>query len=67
MRIREKAHRDPQRRPPRAHCSLCGGELYQGDVYWSINGSTLCRGCLREYAAQAFAAHRRVCGEEEPL
>ena len=67
MRIREKAHRDPQRRPPRAHCSLCGGELYQVDVYWSINDSTLCRGCLGEYAAQAFAAHRRVCGEEEPL
>lgn len=64
MRIREKEHRDPQRRPPRAHCSLCGGELYQGECCWVVNGSTLCRSCLGDYAARAFAAHRRTCGEE---
>lgn len=67
MNIREKHHRDPQRRLPWAHCSLCGGELYQGDVCWIINGSTLCRGCLGDYAAAAFAAHRRICGEEALL
>ena len=65
MKMYEKAQRDLQRRPPRGYCTLCGGELYRGDLCWIINGSVLCRGCLGEYAAQAFAAHRRVCGEEE--
>ena len=64
MNIREKHHRDPQRRLPWAHCSLCGGELYPGDVCYIINGSTLCPNCLGDYAAQAFAAHRCTCGEE---
>ena len=64
MTHQEKRQRDPQRRSPQAYCSLCGGELYPGDFYWSINGATVCRACLGDYAAQFFAAHRRTCGEE---
>ena len=64
MRLYKKIQRDPQRRPSRANCSLCGRELYQGDVCLQINGSTLCPECLGEYAARFFAAHRRVFGEE---
>ena len=67
MKFRDKAHRDPQRRPPRAHCSLCGGELYQGDVCYVINGAVVCRSCLGDYAEQVFAAHRRIGpGEVQP-
>ena len=67
MRFQRREHKDPQRQPPMAHCSLCGGELYRGDMCWCINGAVLCRGCLGDYAVRFFAAHRRTCGEEGML
>ena len=64
MKIQERESNDPQRRRPQVHCTLCGGALYRGDVSYVINGAVLCQGCLGDYAAQAFAAHRWICGEE---
>ena len=33
-----------------AVCDLCGGEIYQGQSYYRINGRTVCRDCLADYA-----------------
>ena len=36
-------------------CALCGGEIYRGEAYYSINGQALCRDCLRDYAERLLA------------
>lgn len=64
MRTIQKHQPDPQQCPPAAYCSLCGGELYEGDTYWHINGSKLCAACLGLFAREEFAAHRQICGRE---
>ena len=38
-----------------AECTLCGGEIYQGEAYYYINGQALCRDCLRDYAERMLA------------
>ena len=38
-----------------AVCDLCGGEIYQGQAYYRINGRTVCRDCLADYAESYFA------------
>ena len=43
-------------------CDLCGGEIYQGQAYYRINGRTVCRDCLADYAESYFADC--LCGEE---
>ena len=43
-------------------CDLCGGEIYQGQSYYRINGRTVCRDCLADYAGSYFADC--LCGEE---
>ena len=65
MRVRINREPDPQRRRPMALCSLCGAELYRGESYWQINGQQVCEACLLPLARAEFAAHRRICGEEE--
>ena len=45
-----------------AVCDLCGGEIYQGQAYYRINGRTVCRDCLADYAESYFADC--LCGEE---
>lgn len=44
-----------------AVCDLCG-EIYQGQAYYRINGRTVCRDCLADYAESYFADC--LCGEE---
>lgn len=46
-------------------CSLCGTEIGQGEVYWYINGSVICRDCLPKYALEDYFSCRQVRGEEE--
>ena len=48
-----------------AECSLCGGELYEGEKCYVINGEVICGDCLEEYARQVFAGFARYAGEEE--
>ena len=64
MRTKDKQQQDVQRRGAMTHCSLCGGELYEGDPYWAVNGSIVCENCLDTFAKAEFAAHRLVCGQE---
>lgn len=45
-----------------AVCDLCGGEIYQGQAYYRINGRTVCQDCLADYAESYFADC--LCGEE---
>ena len=45
-----------------AVCDLCGGEIYQGQSYYRINGRTVCRDCLADYAGSYVADC--LCGEE---
>ena len=40
-----------------AECDLCGGEIYTDEPYYFINGKSLCRDCLSDYAAQFFAPY----------
>ena len=65
MRITISKSRDPQRQRPMALCAICGAELYRGESYWQINGRQVCEQCLLPLAREEFAAHRRICGEEE--
>ena len=64
MRTTDKHQRDSQRQAAITHCSLCGGELYPGDICWHVNGSIICENCLGAFAEGEFAAHRVVCGRE---
>lgn len=36
-------------------CGQCGGELYNGELCYRIDGQDICQSCLRDYAAQFFA------------
>lgn len=38
-------------------CTLCGGTLYPGDPYFSLEGSRVCEGCIERYA-KGYFAHR---------
>lgn len=40
-----------------AECTLCGGEIYTDEPYYFINGQSLCRDCLSDYAARFFAPY----------
>ncbi len=38
-----------------AECTLCGGEIYTGEAYYHINGSSVCQDCLPKLARQLLA------------
>lgn len=40
-----------------AACGLCGGEIYRGEAYYYLNGQAICRDCLTDFAALAFAPY----------
>ena len=56
---------DPQRERPWVFCSVCGAAIYRGGAYWQVNGEHYCACCLDTLARREFAAHLRICGEEE--
>ena len=65
MHVSDRKHSDLQRRYPRALCTRCGAELYEGEIFWQINGQQVCEQGLLPLAKEEFAAHRRICGKEE--
>ena len=67
MNIRERHHRDPQRRLPWAHCSLCGGEITEGESYWYLNGASVCERCFCDFARGELAPYRQIRGREAEL
>ena len=49
-----------------ARCALCRGELYPGDPYFELDGSTVCEDCLARYARRYFAPQLRRVGHPAP-
>ena len=41
-------------------CSVCMGEIYEGDTYYLIDGRTVCTDCLRDFAERYFLRQRRI-------
>lgn len=41
---------------PVGWCDLCGGELYQGERCYRMDGGRICTDCLEFYARQRFQA-----------
>lgn len=50
---------EPRLEPPEdvifAHCDRCGGEIYEGDTYYAVDGQNICVDCLRDFASDYFA------------
>jgi len=65
--VKRKRGPDRERRWPKVCCTFCGGELFDGDRYWQVNGLRCCERCLAALAKAEFAACLRICGEEEGL
>lgn len=45
-------------------CDLCGGEIYEGETIYEIDGKMIHEDCLAEFAADYFA-HCKVTKEAE--
>lgn len=39
-----------------ALCDMCGGEIYSDELYYRIDGDSVCPDCLEDYAALTFAS-----------
>ena len=49
---------DPQEAPVSLYCDICGGEIYDGETYYStLDSGDICEKCLEEQEE----AHRRDC------
>lgn len=40
------------------YCNLCGGEIYEGDTIYEINGQLIHEECLEEFAKDYFSGCR---------
>lgn len=40
-----------------ACCDRCGGEIYEGEGYYCINGEVVCEDCLADYARSLLAPY----------
>ena len=58
MRIVHKRSRDPQRAYPAAECSLCGRELYRGEVCWRLSGRIVCEDCVVQWMMDELSPYR---------
>ena len=61
--------RNPLRRRPRRCllCSLCGGEITEGESYWYLNGASVCERCFCDFARGELAPYRQIRGREAEL
>ena len=50
---------EPRLDPPEdvifAECDHCGGEIYEGETYYEIDGQYIHEDCLRDFAEKYFA------------
>ena len=49
---------DPQCALCVVRCSLCGGELYDGDEFYAVNGAAVCEDCLADFAREEYRSFR---------
>lgn len=47
-------------------CSLCGGEIYEGESYYEPEGRAVCRDCLPAFARRYFIGELRVAMPPRP-
>ena len=51
--------------PPEAaiacYCGYCGGEIYEGEEIYDVDGDTIHEDCLLAYARENLAVKREVC------
>lgn len=50
---------EPPLEPPEdvifGYCNHCGGEIYEGETYYDIDGQNIHADCLRDFASDYFA------------
>lgn len=57
--------RDPQEAPVVATCEACGGEIYEGDLVYAVNGGYVLHDdteCLVEYIGARLMSAEEVLG-----
>lgn len=50
----------------RTTCNECGQDIYEGEIFYTINGENICVDCLGDFAEKWFQAFLRVAGDGEP-
>ena len=48
----------PPESKPAAYCTICGGEMYEGDILYAIDGG-ICERCLNDHYRE-FVSEREV-------
>ncbi len=46
------------------YCGCCGGEIYEGELYYAIEGEQIHEDCLGDYAKKHFAGCLREAGAD---
>lgn len=44
------------------HCGYCGGEIYEGETYYDIDGKSVHADCLSDFASNYFADRVKEAG-----
>lgn len=54
---------EPRLEPPEpvvfAECGCCGGEIYEGETFFDIDGEYIHEDCLHDFADEYFADRKR--------
>lgn len=46
---------EPPEDKPAGYCGFCGGEVYEGDTVYRIDGQLIHENCLEDFAKDYFA------------
>ena len=46
------------------NCDECGGEIYEGNEFYNLEGYNLCEDCFDKTQLEEKEEHRLVAGEE---
>ena len=47
-----------QREKPVAVCDECGGDIYDGEECWCVDGAYICPDCLADFARRLLGPYR---------
>ena len=50
--------READGRAVRAICDLCGGEIYDEEPFYRVDGENVCNDCVGDYARRVLAPFR---------
>lgn len=54
--------RDPQEAPAVAYCAACSGEIYEGELVYSISGDIIHPDCLAEHTGAVLMSVEDAAG-----